>query len=516
MSNPKVYTMPVPVYVQAPFPGAPVPHIIPPPPQTTNPRPGYIWGYTAPQTATVMQVPGSDGTYGWPIYFQGGTSSNPQFAYYPVPPSAVPAGAVPAGAFPPVSGFPGIVPQGTSAKKHHRRRSKESSDDDDEKCTCHECNQGKGKGKGPAKTVPSGPPQDASHPHTGAFMPTQFFVQPPATTQQTTTFIPYVVPTGCTNHHCSPKTTGSTGECSTGHKHEKKASTSSYHYAKNCDCPTCKARRMAIEMERIQEERKQERELKDTQEFIKIKKRVDREEREATLEGMYRAKKAGGKGVAFEEPHTCHQSHPEFEGEYEWVAIPTGPVPITAFHPGGTTPITLQPLHTGSGPCMSGLVEENSRLRQEKGHLKEKIRRERSMRNKDDAARAFLSTRLHDLDRDVQELKKKTRKTQGEAPGKAPVVEIQVPLVNEGHNHHKRSASKDKNKGKGKGKGHAGDGRKDPGDHGKGKAKSVDSKSQHPHVCYDSDCEYFDSCSECSFECSVKGCRICRPRGGRR
>ncbi|KAK6511107.1 hypothetical protein TWF481_000029 [Arthrobotrys musiformis] len=486
MSGQKVYTMPI--YVQAPLPGAPAPHIIPPTPSL---KAGYVWGYPVPQT--VMQAPGPDGTYGWPIYVKGGTSSNPQFAYYPVPPSAAPPGAVPYGA----------VPQGPSSKHHRRRQAKESDDDDDEKCACHECKRGKGAGKTPA-------PPGASMPHPGQFMPAQFFGPPAATTQQTTTFIPYVVPS-CSNHHCNSKSTGSNSTPSTGHKHHiKKESTSSYHYAENCDCPTCKARRMAIEMERIQEERKHEREFKDTREFIKMKKRVDREEREATLEEMYRAKKAGEKHVAFDESHMWRHMHPEHEAGYEWVAVPPGPFPITAFHPGGTTPITLQPIH--HGPMLSELEVENARLRHEQIHLKDKIKRERSQRNKDDATRAFLSTRLHDLDQDVQELRKKACSTQGGSGVKAPIVEIQVPLGNEKrHQHHKKSASKDKGKDK-----EGGGSARNSADHAKAKTKNVGSKHKNPHVCYDSDCDNFDSCSECSFECKVKGCRTCRPRGGRR
>ncbi|RVD84835.1 uncharacterized protein DFL_003173 [Arthrobotrys flagrans] len=514
MPNPKVYAMSMPIYVKAPPPGVLVPHIIPPP--VTSPGPGYFWGYPVPQTATVMQTPGPDGTYGWPIYFKGGTSSNPQFAYYPVSPSAAPLGAVPVGGIPPGAAFPGTVPQGASGKKYHQHRSKESSDDDSEKCACYECAHGKSTGKagkaGNAGTsgLPPDPPLPHLH-HLGHFIPAQFYGPPPATTtQQTTTFIPYVVPTGCPTHHCNSKTTGSTGTHSTDHgdkHHGKKPSSSSYHYAESCNCNTCKARRMEIEMERIQEERKNEREYKDTQEFIKMKKRVDREERGAKMEDMYRAKKAGGKNVTFDEHRMCNHMCFELEGDYEWVAVPAGPVPITAFHLGGTTPITLRPLHTG--PYMSGLEEENARLRHEKGHLKDKIKRERSMRNHDDAARAFLSTRLHELDKDIQKLKKKACKAQGGAGTKAPTVEIQFPLVGEKH-HPKNSASEDKGKGK------EGGGAKDFGDHGKTKAKNVESKHKHPHVCYDSECPDFDSCSECSFECDIKGCRTCRPRGGRR
>ncbi|EGX47191.1 hypothetical protein AOL_s00097g30 [Orbilia oligospora ATCC 24927] len=529
MSNPKVYTMPmhapisVPFYVQIP-PGAPIPQVFSQAP--TNPKPGYVWGYPAqgyplPPTATVMQGLGPDGTYGWPVYFKGGTSSNPQYAYYPVPSNAAPHGAVPVGGFPPGATFPGVPPpQGTSGKNHHRRRTKESSEEDDEKCACPECieekkHAGKAAPRGPTQGAPMPPPP----PPPGHFISPQFFGPPPpppppaaTTTQQTTTFIPYFVPSGCPSHHCEKGAGGPSDNHPSGHKHhDKKPSSSSYHYSVNCECPTCRARRMAIEMERIQEERKNEREYKDAQEFIKMKKRVDREDREAKLEGMYRAKKTGGKNVTFEEPPMCHHMYPEPEGDYEWFGIPivpTSSIPIMGFHPGETTPIHLQPLHAGPSHYVDDLEEENARLRHEKSHLKDKIKRERSMRNNDNTARDYLSSRLRDLDKDVQELKKKGGKASGAPRSKTPVVEIQVPLAtSEKHHHHKKSPSKEKGKAK------DGD---DSGDNRKGKNRNVESKHKHPHVCFDSECDDFDSCSECSFECTVKGCRTCRPRGGRR
>ncbi|KAK6506543.1 hypothetical protein TWF506_011449 [Arthrobotrys conoides] len=525
MSNQKGYQIPIPTH--APIP---VPLYVQVPPGTqyftqppTDLGPGYVWGYPAPgypfpPTVAAMQGHRPDGTYGWPIYFKGGTSSNPQYAYYPVPSNAAPNGPVPhgpvphgpiphgavpvggippgaafAGGIPPGAAFPGVAPQGPSGKKH-RRRFKDSSEEDDEKCTCPECIDEKRTRKAAPRGPPPGAPMSPPPPHPGHFIPAQFYGPPPppppqpaTTTQQTTTFIPYFVPSGCTPHHCEPKGSGPSGPGGpsdthnhSGHKHhEKKPSSSSYHYSVNCDCSTCKARRVAIEMERIQEERKNEREYKDAQDYIKMKKRVDREDREAKLEDMYRTKKAGGKNVSFEEPPTRHHMHSESEEDYEWLGIPVvpaGAVPITAFHPGESTPIHLQPLHPGPGPYVSGLEEENARLRHEKSHLKDKIRRERSMRNKDDAARDYLSSRLHDLDKDVQELKKKGSKAPGTPPRpKTPVIEIQVPLANEKHHHHKKSPSKDKGKAKDS---------EDYSDHHGGKNKNVGSKHKHPHLTY--------------------------------
>ncbi|KAK6524375.1 hypothetical protein TWF281_011283 [Arthrobotrys megalospora] len=500
MAGPGVF--PMPIYV-APHPGGPLPTPIPTHP-ATNPKAGY-WAYSG--GPVTMQAPGVDGAYGWPIYIQGGTSSNPQFAYYPVAPGTVP---------------PGVIPTGVSGK-HHRGRQAKDSDDDDEGCPCHECTHGKRSAPPQPLVAPAGVPMP--HPHPGHFIAPQFFMPPATTTQQsTTTFIPYVIPS-CSAHHCKSKsTTESSSDPSTTRKHHtKKSSTSSYHYADGCDCPTCKARRMAIEMERIQEERQREREYKDAQDFLKMKDRVEREEREAAVEEAYRAKKTCKKHVSFEEPLVSHSKHPDPESEYEWVPVQTAvpfpvatpapfpvatpaPAGITAFHPGGSTPITLQPIHPGPGPWMGGLEEENAKLRHQKEHLKRKVQRERSLRNKDDAARAFLSTRLNDLDQDVQELKKKVRHPHGGAGVRAPYVEIEVPIPSGKHHHsHRKSTVKDKGK----------EGR-NAGDHVTFKGKNSDGKHKHPHICYDSDCDNFDSCSECSFECDVQGCRTCRPHGGRR
>ncbi|KAK6345811.1 hypothetical protein TWF730_010154 [Orbilia blumenaviensis] len=510
MAAPKIVQMPV--YVQGPPPGVPIPNIIP---QLHNSPPGYFCGH--PTAPVIMQATGLNAhgaAHGWPIYVQGGSSSNPQFAYYPVP-----AGGNPQAAIPPV--LPG--------KKHRKRQSKQS--DDGGKCGCDDCVQAHGKRSVSSHTSSDSPPspQAPPHLHPGHFIPPQFYGPPAATQQQqqTTTFIPYVVP-ACSGHQCGSKSTRSDSNPSTSHKnHTKKSSDTSYHYAEACDCPTCKARRTAIEMERLKNERKHEREYKDAHDFLKAKERVDREQREASFEEMYRTtKKAAGKKVTLQEPNVCHHTHPESESEYEWVAFPSvtvpnvgcphvtvpnvgcshAPFPITAFHPDGSNPITLQPLHSSFGPWIGShnLEEENFRLRQEKDRLKDKIRRERSLRNKDENTRDFLSSRLHDLDEDVRELKKKTRHAHGGSGGcKAPIVEIQVPLPKDKHHHNGSPPSKTKG-GSAKGSGGA-----------KSKGKTDGSKHKHPHVCFDSDCDEFDSCSECSFECDLKGCRTCRPRGGR-
>ncbi|KAJ6258830.1 Peregrin [Drechslerella dactyloides] len=467
--------------MEAAYPGGSHPKIVP----QSNPNIGYVWGYPPGMPPMVPQHPsGPEGSYGWPIYVQGGTPSNPKFAYYPVPPGAAPPGTVP----PP------------EAHRHRRRPPRvDDEDDDDDQCTCPECiRAAAGKATSGARAVPVVPP-----PQPTTFIPTQVFA-PPAP-HQSTTFIPYVVPNHC---YCGEKSASSCASHPCGHKkYSKKDSTgnSSYHYAASCDCPSCKARRMAVEMDRIKEERRREREYQDAKEFMKMKERVDREDREAEIAEEYRAAKKAA--VAVEEDARMYR-HMMREGEYEW-AVPV-PMPITAYHPGSATPITLHPVNPGgyqSGWC-DHLAEENTKLRYEKDHLKEKCQRERSFRNKDEATRAFFSTRLQDLDQDVQDLKKKVRVSHGRIPSQGSVLEIQIPTNKHHHSQGKKVAvsAPQKNQDK-KAKGNSKDADSPRNSSGRVtvKTKTTNSKHKQPHICHDSDCDDYDSCSDCSFECHKKG-----------
>ncbi|KAK6338146.1 hypothetical protein TWF696_001617 [Orbilia brochopaga] len=449
---------------------------------------------------------GPEGTHGWPVYIQGGTPNNPQFAYYPIPPGAAPPGTVP--------------PLGNP---RHRRRPARDDNDDDDQCTCPECvRPAAGKAAAAAGPTPTVPAQPTT------FIPTQVFAPPPVH-QQSTTFIPYVVPS-C---HCKDKDKSTSSCISHGHDHKKHTrkdspSSSSYHYAASCDCPACKARRMAVEMDRIKEERRREREYQDAKDFFKMKERVDREDREAEFADEYRAAKKAAE-IADDEARMYRRMmrDQEREAEYEWAAVPVPvPVPITAYHPGSSTPITLQPVnpvgyHSGWFDHGHHLAEENTKLRHERSYLKGEVQRERSLRNKEEATRVFFSTRLQDLDQDVQELKKKVRASRNSVPGQGSVIEIQVPTNK--HHHSKDKKATVSAPLKDKGKKDKGGSSKEPvsprrsseGFSVKSKATG-NSKHKQPHICHDSDCDDYDSCSDCSFECNKKGCRTCRPRGGRR
>ncbi|EWC47851.1 hypothetical protein DRE_02733 [Drechslerella stenobrocha 248] len=431
--------------------------------------------------------PGADGagTYAWPIYIQGGTATNPQFAYYPVPPHAAPV----------------------ERTHKHRRRRPRGEDDDDEECACPECI----RPPPPTAAMPAAGPIPVIPPQPTAFIPTQVFAPPPVASQSTT-FIPYVVPSHCTVH-CKGNSTSS-GNSRDDKKESRKSSagTSSYHPVASCDCFSCKARTMAIEMDRIKEERRRERDYRDAEEFFKIKDRVDREDREAEIEVEYRAAKMAAEGAG-EEMHMPHRFMlgQERDAGYGWT------IPITAYHPGCPTPITLQAV-TAGGYHHSGwfdhLSEENIKLRCQKDHLKEKVQQERSLRNKEEATRQFLSTRLQDLDQDVQDLKKKVRSSGTGLSNQPQVVEVQVPLKKHHRSHgNKGSGAEGRNKVKGTSK------EATASRHSSGatiKTKTTSSKHKQPHVCHDSACDDYDSCSDCSFECGMKDCRTCRPRGGRR
>ncbi|KAF3925397.1 hypothetical protein ABW21_db0206118 [Orbilia brochopaga] len=348
--------------------------------------------------------------------------------------------------------------------------------------------------------------------------------------QQSTTFIPYVVP----NCHCKDKSSSSCTSPAHHHKkHDKKdsPSNSSYHYAASCDCPACKARRLAVEITRIKDERHREREHQDAKEFFKMKERVDREDREAEFAEEYRAaKKAAGNTEEEARMFRRMMREQERDAEYEWVAVPVPvpvPGPITAFHPGSSVPITLQPVnpvgyHSGYfDRNHHRLAEENTRLRHEKDYLKEKVQRERSLRNKEEATRVYFSTRLEGLDHDVQSLKKKVRASQATLPSQDSVIEIQVPTNKHHHSKDKKvtvSAPLQDHEKRDKGGGskrHASPGPSS----GRVSVKTKNtgnSKHKQPHICQDSECEEYDSCSDCSFECHQRGCRTCHPGSGRR
>ncbi|KAF3920961.1 hypothetical protein ABW20_dc0109357 [Dactylellina cionopaga] len=413
--------------------------------------------------------PGADGTYGWPIYVQGGTSHNPQFAYYPIPTGNLPSG----------------IP-----RSHRRRPAKVDDDDDDEKASL------------------------APVPNVLVHHLLLVFAPPPIAPQQTT-FIPYAVPAGThCKFHCKAKT-NSDSTNSNDKKHQRKNSTSasSYQYASSCDCASCKARRMAAELERIKEERQRDRDYKDAKEFLRMKERVDREDREVEMEEEYRSTKRAAEMVE-RDARMYHRMHrePEEEEEYEWAAVP-----ITAFHPGHSTPVILEPINPGGhrGGRMTNLEEENCKLRHQKDHLKGKVQRERSLRNIE-ANRASLSTRLQDLDQDVQDLKRKVRSTRIDQGGQTPVVEIQVPVLHNKHHHSHTKSSSSTPKSKVKDSSRDTTQSKNSSDQFTFKKKTLASKHRQPHICYDSDCADYDSCSDCDFECEVKGCKTCRPRGGRR
>ncbi|KAK6540542.1 hypothetical protein TWF694_009333 [Orbilia ellipsospora] len=437
---PKMY--PIPVYV-APFQGG-YRHQ-----KATTPHPNisYVWGYPA-APPTMAMPPRVDGTNGWPIYIQGGTPSNPQFAYYPVPPGAVP-------------------PSAAGPQKHRRRRS-EPLMDDDERCDCPECTQPKQTGRdtpGPAPPAPPPPPGPHAPPTT--LIPTQVFAPNPTIAQQTT-FIPYVVPMGasppCHHHRCN-STKSTTGSSNCGdRRHSKPSSTSSstYHYAPSCECPSCKARRMAIEMDRINEDRRREQECKEAMEFMSLTERVNREDREAEMAEYYRAAKRAAGADGSQPMYNCIPTL--LEQEHPWA------IPVTGFQTGRSTPILLEPACQGGYPAAwtGHLTEENHRLRRDKADLKHQVR---------------------DLTKDVRVLKKDLDSTRKRSRSQTPAIEVQIPGLAEKHGPPRSAFASPR--------------------------KTTPSKRKQGHICYNSDCVDFDSCSECEFECNKKGCRTCRPHGGR-
>ncbi|EPS37118.1 hypothetical protein H072_9262 [Dactylellina haptotyla CBS 200.50] len=356
-----------------------------PPFPGSNQNSNYVWGY--PGAHPMMAAPpGADGNYCWPIYVQGGTASNPQFAYYPIPPGTV----------------PGVA--GTPSK--HKRRPVEDQDDEDDNCKCPDCTRQQPAAAGHGGSVPPGQPT--------AFMPTQIFTAaPPA---QQTTFIPYIIPSSppC-NRHCKTKSSSGSNS-SNDKKHSKKSptSSSSYHYASACQCTSCKARRMAIEMDRLKDEKRREKDYKDAKDFFKMKERVDREDREADMEEEYRASKRVAEGRHEDAYVPYYPPYGTDEG-YEWA------VPITAFQTGRSTPIILEPIHYNAYHDTSDwqhLEAENSRLRRQKDHLKHKVQH---------------------LNQDVHELKSEARSTHGTSRSQTPVVEAREGFSAKNRRHQNRS-----------------------------------------------------------------------------
>ncbi|KAF3938641.1 hypothetical protein ABW19_dt0204012 [Dactylella cylindrospora] len=282
---------------------------------------------------------------------------------------------------------------------------------------------------------------------------------------------PYPVPPSVNECFCS--------------KQRKRESPTSYHYASGCYCAACQARRTAVEMECLKEERRRDREVKDAKEFIRMKNRVDKEAKEAGMEADYRqAKRNYEKWENPEEGRCCSQRDcGQMEGKKQV------PFPVYAANP---EPVAfLEPL-SGSHSrhhYVTQLEAENERLRQDKAHLKGKVARERAIRNREEAARIFLNNKIEGLNLSIQELRKK---------------------VNSGENTGGSSKGSTDSKHQTK---HGDKGKEKDGAPKKGKAKG--NNHHHPHVCYDSDCDSFDSCSNCEFECNVKGCRTCRPKSGR-
>ncbi|KAF3912360.1 hypothetical protein AA313_de0207304 [Arthrobotrys entomopaga] len=388
---PKMY--PIPVYV-APFPKGHRHQ------KTANPHPNisYVWGYPG-APPTMAMPPRADGTSGWPIYIQGGTPSNPQFAYYPVPPNA--------------------VPPDTADPQRHRRRRSDAIVDDDEKVGLRFItfllffrSPTSGAAPGPAPPAPPPvppPPPPGPHAPPATFIPTQVFALNPSVTQQTT-FIPYVVPMGASpqcHHRCNSKRSNS-GSSNYGPRRHSKPSSSSgstYKYASPCECPSCKARMMATEMDRINEERRREQEHNEAREFINMAERVNREDREAEMEEYYRAAKRAAEMADTSQP--MYQYVPALPGqEHPWTA------PTTAFQT--AAPILLEPAYQGGrqDAWTGHLVEENHRLRRDKADLKH---------------------RVHDLTKDVRGLKKNLDSTRKRSSSQTPTVELQIPGLTDRH-----------------------------------------------------------------------------------